>query len=97
MYIKLPDGVDPKGLEGMCRLNRALYGTKQAGRFWGIKLDKELKEMGAVWSKVDPCPYEWCHSVHGRVFTLVYVYDLLMAGEKLAGVEAVKRFVSAKF
>jgi len=48
MYIKPPDGVDPKGLEVMCRLNRALYGTKQAGRLWGIKVDKELKEMGAV-------------------------------------------------
>jgi len=35
--------------------------------------------------------------VHGRFFVLVYVDDLIVAGEKLAGVEAVKRFVSAKF
>ena len=28
MYIKLPDGVEPEGLEKMCRLNLALYGTK---------------------------------------------------------------------
>ena len=97
MYIKLPDGVDPKGLEEICRLNLALYGTKQAGRLWGIKLDKELKEMGAVRSKVDPCLYEWHHPVHGCIFILVYVDDLIVAGEKLAGVEAVKRFVSAKF
>jgi len=97
MYIKLPDGVDPKGLAGMCRLNLALYGTKQAGRLWGIKLDKQLKEMGAVRPKVDPCLSEWCHPVHGRVFILVYVDDLIVAGEKLEGVKAVKRFVSAKF
>jgi len=32
MYIKLPDGVHPKGLEEMCRLNLALYGTNQARR-----------------------------------------------------------------
>jgi len=32
MYIKLPDGVEPEGLEEMCRHNLALYGTKQAGR-----------------------------------------------------------------
>jgi len=32
MYIKLPDGVEPEGLEEMCRLNLSLYGTKQAGR-----------------------------------------------------------------
>jgi len=58
VYIKLPVGVEQEGLEDMCRLNLALYGTKQAGRLWGIKLDKQLKEMGAVRSKVDPCLYE---------------------------------------
>ena len=96
MYIKLPDGVDPKGLEEMCRLNLALYGTKQARRLCDIKLDKDLTEMGAVRSKVELCLYEWCHTVHGRVFILVYVEDLIVAGEKLDGVEAIKRFISGK-
>ena len=54
MYIRLPDVVDPMGLEDICRLNLALYGKRQAGRLWGIKLDKELSDMGAVRSKVDP-------------------------------------------
>jgi len=97
MYIKLPDVVDPMGLEDICRLNLTRYGKRQAGRLWGIKLDKELNDMGAVLSKVGPCLYEWWHPVHGRCFVLVYVDDLIVAGEKLAGVEAVKRFVSAKF
>jgi len=35
--------------------------------------------------------------VHGCIFILVYVDDLIVAGEKLAGVEGVKRSVSAKF
>jgi len=81
----------------MCRLNLALYSTKQAGRLRGIKLDKELKEVGALRSKVDPCLYELCHPVHGPVFILVNVEDLIVAGEKLAGVAAVKRSVSAIF
>jgi len=97
MYIKLPDGIEPEGVEEMCRLNLVLYGIKQAGRLWGIKLDKELKEIGAVRSKVDPCLYEWCHPMHGRVVILVYVDDLIVAGKKLAGVAAVKRSVSEKF
>jgi len=97
MYIKLPDGVEDGSLEEVCRFNLALYGTKQAGRLWGIKLDKELNDMGAVRSKVDPCLYEWQHPVHGRVFVLVYVDDLIVAGETLAGVNAIKRSVSARF
>ena len=32
MYVKISDDVEPQGLEGMCRLDLALYGTKQAGR-----------------------------------------------------------------
>jgi len=96
MYIKLPDGVEPEGLEEMCRLNQALYGTKQAGRLWGIKIEKELKEMAAVRSKVDPCLYEWHHPVDGCIFILVYVDDIIVSGEQMAGVEAVKRSVSSK-
>jgi len=53
--------------------------------------------MVAAWYNVDPCLYEWCHPVDGRVFILVYVDDLIVAGEKLDGVKAVKRFVSVKF
>jgi len=97
MHIKLPDAVEPERLEEMCRLILALYETKQAGRLWGITLDKELKEMGAVRSKMDPCLYEWQHPVHGNIFILVNVDDLVVAGEMLAGVEVVKRFVSSKF
>jgi len=51
--------------------------------------------MGAVRVKVDPCLYEWCPPVHGRELILVYVDDLIVADEKLAGVDRVKRFVSA--
>ena len=80
-----------------CRLNMALYGTKRAERLCGIKLHKELKEVGAVRSKVDPCLYDWHHPVHGCIYIFVYVDDLIVTGEKLAGVEAVKRSVSAKF
>jgi len=97
MYIKLPDRVEDGDSEEICRLNMALYGTKQAGRLWGMKLDKELKEMGASRSPVGPCVYEWFHPVHGHVFILVYVDDLIVAGKSLAGVKAVKSAMSGKF
>jgi len=57
MYIKLLDGTKPGEADEVFRLNLALYGTQQAGRLWGIKLDKELKAVGTVPSKVDPCLY----------------------------------------
>jgi len=85
MYIKLTDGVEPDGVEEMCRLNLALSETEQAGRLWGNQIYKEFKEIGAVRSKVDPCLYEWCHPAHGRVFILMYFENLIVAREELGG------------
>jgi len=46
---------------------------------------------------VDPCLYIWHHPVHGHVFILMYVDDLIVAGERLSGVAAIKNGVSAVF
>jgi len=97
MNIKLPDGTETGKADEVLRRNPALYGTKQAGRLWGIKLDNELNAMGAVRSKVDPCLYTWSHPVHGLVYILVYVDDLIVAGTSLDGVQSVKNSVSATF
>jgi len=97
MYIKLPEGVESGRPADVRRLNLALYGTKQAGRIWGINFNEELEQMGATRSTADPCLYEWHHPVHGRVFILVCVDDLIVASERFSGVEAIKRGVAAKF
>jgi len=55
MYIELPDGFESRERADARRLNLALYGTKKAGRLWGIKLNDELEKMGATRSTVDPC------------------------------------------
>jgi len=97
MYIMLPEDVESGEPADVRRLNLALYGTKQAGWLWGINLNDELEQMGATRSAVDPCLYEWHHPVHGRVFILMYFDDLIVAGERFAGVKAVKSGVAAKF
>jgi len=97
MYITLPVGAEPGEEDDVRRLNLALYGTTQAGRLWGIKLNKDLNAIGAVRSKVDPCLYTWSHPVHGLVYILVYIYDLIVAGKSLEGVQMVKASVSASF
>jgi len=97
MYIKLPEGVESGELAHVRRLNLALYGTKEAEWLRGIKFNEELELMGATRSTVDPRLYKWHHPVHGRVFILVYVDDLIVAGERFAGVEAIKSGVADKF
>jgi len=97
MNINLPDGTGLGEAHEVFHLNLAIYRTKQAGRLWDIKLDKELKAMGAGRSKVDPCLYTWSHPVHKLLYILVYVDDLIVAGKSLDGVQAVKKSVSATY
>lgn len=61
----------------VCFLNKALYGLRQAGRVWHSKLDKELRDLGAVPSNADPCIY-LIGPTENRSFIIVYVDDLLI-------------------
>ena len=97
MYINLLVGGELGEVYEVFRLNLGLYGTKQTGRLWGMKLDKGLKAKGAVRSKVDPCLYTWSHPVHGLVYVLVYVGDFLVAGMSLDWVQAVNNSAPATF
>lgn len=45
------------GTQRVCKLNRAIYGLKQAGKQWNKKLDATLKSFGLNSSKMDPCVY----------------------------------------
>jgi len=46
---------------------------------------------------MDPRLNDWHHPVHGSVFILVYVDELIVARERFAVVEAIKSGVEAKF
>ena len=45
VYMKQPEGYND-GTGGVCLLVKTLYGLKQSGREWNIKLDKKLKQLG---------------------------------------------------
>lgn len=74
--------------EKVCKLNKEIYGLKQASRLWNIKLDIALREIGFVRSAVDPCVY---YKVNGdrMTFVGVYVDDSLIASND----DHMKRFL----
>jgi transposase InsO family protein len=78
VWVNQPEGYDMG--EGLaCHLNRALYGLKQAPRAWHQKLRKELTAMGFIESTADPSLY-YKYFEDSKVYILVYVDDLLIAG-----------------
>lgn len=62
-----------------CLLKKSLYGLKQAGRQWNIKLDMKLKEMGLSPTVSEPCLYHKRDSNGIDLFVVVYVDDILIA------------------
>lgn len=64
-----------------CLLRKSLYGLKQAGRQWNIKLDKKLKDMGLSQSLNEPCLYTRIQGGE-HLLVLVFVDDILIASEK---------------
>lgn len=74
IYMNQPEGYNDN-TGRVCKLNKAIYGLKQAGRTWNQKLNKILLKFGLLKSKCDPCVYfnrEW------NLVIAIYVDDFLI-------------------
>ena len=55
LYMMQPEGfVDPKDAGKVCKLQRSIYGLKQASRSWNLRFDKVIKEFGFVQNEERP-------------------------------------------
>jgi hypothetical protein len=76
IYMRQPKGYEKGDL--VCKLNKALYGTKQAGRAWAAKLKSFLESCDFRASVFDPCLFTM--SCKGRlIIMVVWVDDISMA------------------
>jgi hypothetical protein len=59
VFMKQPDGFcDPEQPQAVCKLNKAIYGLKQAGMVWNKQLDLFLtQDAGCIRTSADPCLY----------------------------------------
>ncbi len=80
IYMELPIGFDPP--EGVycqsyvLRLNKSLYGLKQAGYNWFAKLSNGLQDCGFVQSSINPCVF-----FNHNCIVLIYMDDFIIIGD----------------
>lgn len=96
VYTEQPAGYEVGDGSLVCRLNRALYGLRQAPRAWHLKLKDELEGIGFIPSDADPSLYTYT-SKTDFAFVMVYVDDILIAAESLQTVELIKRNLLTAF
>lgn len=80
--MKQPIGYEVPNKEHMvCKLNKSLYGLKQAAKVWNDKIHKVLEEYGFNQSETDPCLYikviddVW-------IYLIIYVDDIIIRSKE---------------
>jgi hypothetical protein len=97
IYMSQPDGFIEKGKETMvCKLNRSIYGLKQASRQWYLLFDNAITSYGFSMTEGDHCIYS---KIEGNKFVLLslYVDDILIASNDFETLLKVKLWLSSKF
>lgn len=93
LYMEQPEGYED-GSKKICRLNKAIYGLKQAGREWNLKLDAALKVFGLRRSQLDPCIY---FGKDNTLILAIYVDDILIFFKDQSKLDEMKRHLKANF
>ena len=71
VYMHPPPGFCRQGENPVCRLNKSLYGLKQASRNWFSKFSNAIQQAGYRQSKAD---YSLFTRVDDNSFTVVLIY-----------------------
>jgi len=87
--VKVPPGY-------VCRLRRSLYGLKQAPRAWFERFSSVITTPGFIPSDHDPALFVHI-SARGRTLLLLYVDDMLIAGDDHDYIAFVKNRLREQF
>ncbi|GKA21151.1 retrotransposon protein, putative, ty1-copia subclass [Tanacetum coccineum] len=83
LILVQPEGfVDPNHPRKVCKLQRSIYGLKQASRSWNKRFDEEIKRFGFTQNLDEPCVYQKA-SGSNVTFLILYVDDIIIMGNHI--------------
>ena len=97
VYMAQPRGFeDTPDSKKVCKLQRAIYGLKQASRSWNKRFDEEVKSLGFIQSMEEPCVYKKISGSKVQ-FLILYVDDILLMGNEKCLMEQTKNSLKTIF
>src|SRR5215813_721669 len=97
IHMIQPEGFITQGQEQkVCKLQRSIYGLKQASRSWNIRFDTTIKSYNFEQNVDEPCVYK--RVIDGKVvFLVLYVDDILLIGNDVKILSNVKTWLANQF
>nr|GFB02119.1 hypothetical protein [Tanacetum cinerariifolium] len=97
IYMVQPEGfVDPNYPRKVCKLQRSIYGLKQASRSWNKRFDEEIKKFGFAQNPDEPCVYQKA-SGSNVTFLIVYVDDIIIMRNHILSLQSVNDYLGKYF
>jgi hypothetical protein len=97
VYITQPEGfVNHKHTRKICKLQKSIYGLKQASRSWNLCFDEVVKEFGFIKNVEEPCVYKK-DSGSTIIFLVLYVDDTLLIRNDIPMIEVIKSSLRKSF
>ena len=97
VYMMQPEGfVNPQYAGKVCKLQRSIYGLKQASRSWNLRFDEVVKGFGFIKNDGESCVYK---KFSGRAiaFLILYVDDILLIGNDKTFLNEIKESLKSSF
>lgn len=94
VYMKQPEGF--KSGNKVCKLNKTLYGLKQASRGWNERFNTYIKRLGFKRLTSDPCIYTFS-SNSKKIYIMIYVDDILLMSNDMYQIKIIKEYLSQEF
>lgn len=95
VYMLQPDGFT-NGTTQVCKLKKAIYGLKNAGRAWYEKLSQTLYNIGFERCKVDSCVFRYGTGAD-RIILGIWVDDILILSNNSSMTSEIISKLTAKF
>jgi hypothetical protein len=97
LYMIQPKGfVDPNNAGKVCKLQKSIYGLKQASRSWNIRFNQIVKGFGFLQNEEEAYVYKK-ESGSSVVFLILYVDYILLIGNDIPMLESIKTSLKNSF